>query len=226
MDEHHRAEEHLRIISSLVERATIYRAISAPVALVGGIASLAVAAWMLSRRGFIGSAELAEPVTARDFIAPWLLPLVLTASADTLFIWREARRSQRQFLSPGLRLALRSLMPPMLVAGAMTFIAWRNPTDLESPVIVALTWISCYGLALSATMSFAPRSLYGLGWSFVVTAVTWLLVISAPTVPTVDFLHGQTGGNIAMALTFGVYHLIYAACTWSRVRTAKPQSAE
>ena len=30
MDERHRAEEHLRIIRTLMERATIYRAISAP----------------------------------------------------------------------------------------------------------------------------------------------------------------------------------------------------
>jgi hypothetical protein len=34
------AEEHLRVIRSLMEKATIYRAISAPTAFVGGLASL------------------------------------------------------------------------------------------------------------------------------------------------------------------------------------------
>ena len=36
MNERLAAEEHLRVIRSLMERATVYRAISAPTALVGG----------------------------------------------------------------------------------------------------------------------------------------------------------------------------------------------
>ncbi|MFN2507377.1 MAG: hypothetical protein ABR589_01230 [Chthoniobacterales bacterium] len=215
MDERTRAEEHLRVIRSLLERVTVYRAISAPTALVGGVASLIVAIWMLWRTGFIGSGETDVALTARDFITPWLLPLVLTGFANTFFIWREARRDQRPFLSAGLRLALRSLLPAMLIGAAITYVAWRNPTHLDGPVVVALSWISFYGLALLATMNFAPRSLSILGWSFVITAVVWLLLLSAPTLPAVEVLHGQSGANLAMGLTFGVYHLLYVVCILS-----------
>ncbi len=38
------AEEHLRVIRSLMEKATIYRAVSAPTALAAGMAALIVAA--------------------------------------------------------------------------------------------------------------------------------------------------------------------------------------
>ncbi len=40
MATHSEAEEHLRVIRSLMERGTIYRAISAPVALAGGLCSI------------------------------------------------------------------------------------------------------------------------------------------------------------------------------------------
>ncbi len=226
MDDRTRAEEHLRVIRSLMERVTVYRAISAPTALVGALSSLAVAGWMLSRTGFIGSAERELPMTSRDFITPWVLPLLLTAAANTFFIWQEAARGQRPFLSPGLRLALRSLLPAMLVAAAVTFVAWRNPSDLDGPLIVALSWVSFYGVALLATLNFAPRSLSVLGWSFVVTAVLWLLLLSAPTLPVIPVLHGATGANLIMGLTFGVYHLIYAVAAWSSRASPKPPTAE
>ena len=37
------ASEHLRIIRQLMERATVYRSIAAPVALVGGVVALGLA---------------------------------------------------------------------------------------------------------------------------------------------------------------------------------------
>lgn len=208
-----------------MERSTLYRAISAPTALVGALCSLLVAGWMLSRTGFLGAAE-PVPLTTRDFIFPWLIALIVTASANTFFLWREARRDQRAFFSAQLRVAIRSLLPAVLVAAAITWISWRNPFDPETPVILALSWIAGYGLALLATMNFAPRSLSVLGWTFVITAVIWLLIMSAPTLPTIEALHGQTGGNVAMGITFGFYHLIYAIATWRRAAGGKAQAIE
>ncbi len=203
-----------------MERVTTYRTISAPTALVGGLSSLAVAAWQLMRTGVIGDTERTRPLDTSEFIMPWIIPLVLTACANTLFLWREARRDSRPFLSSGLRLALRSILPAILISGAITFVAWRNPTDLDGPLVVALSWISFYGVALLATMNFAPRSLAVLGWSFVVTAVFWLLLISAPNLPVPTAVYRADGANFAMGLTFGAYHLLYAITTWSNGRRA------
>ena len=221
-DEHFEAEEHLRVIRSLMERATVYRAISAPTALIGGFSSLAVSGWLLSKSGFFGSALDQEgALTARDFIRPWLVALLITAAANTFFIWRQERRDRRPFLSSGLRLALRSLIPSFFVAGAITFVAWRNPTDLDGPTVLALSWISFYGLGLLATMSFAPRSLVLLGGSFVFTAVLWLLLLSSPALPDFLVMRGYVGASFAMGLTFGVFHLVYAVCAWAGGRSAE-----
>lgn len=224
MNERLRAEEHLRVIRSLMERATVYRAISAPTALVGGLSALALTIWTLWRSGYLGAEgdrELA--VTAREFILPWLVPLVLTCAANTLFIWREAQRDQRAFVSAGLRLALRSILPNFFVAAAITFVIWRNPADLEGPTVLGLSWIAFYGLALLSTMNFAPRSLIILGASFVFIDVIWLLLLSSPTME-LDNLRGARGATLAMGLTFGLFHLIYAICTWRPVRAAEAET--
>jgi hypothetical protein len=44
MHERERAEEDLRVIRTLMERATIYRAISAPTALAGGVLAVTLTA--------------------------------------------------------------------------------------------------------------------------------------------------------------------------------------
>lgn len=218
MDEQHEAEEHLRIIRSLMERATVYRAISAPTALVGGLSALAVSWWLLSRAG---EGEIDPALTAGFtmgvFLPAWLCALVVTVGANTLFLWREAHRDQRQFLSPGLRLAIRSITPSIVVAAAITYVVWRPPyTNLDAPYILGLTWMACYGLALLSTMNFAPQSLSVLGWAFVISAVLWLLLLSSPNLRTIDALRGASGATLPLAVTFGVFHLIYAACTWPR----------
>ena len=220
MDERTRAAEHLRIIRSLMERATIYRAISAPTALIGGLSSLAASMWMLRRAGIIGTGDRAGAFSTRDFIGPWLVVLLVTLGANTFFVWREAHRGGRPFFSPGLRLAWRSVIPSILIAAAITFVGWRNPSDLEGPTILGLAWIGCYGVALLSTMTFAPRSLVVLGGSFVFTAVFWLLILSSPALPPIEELRGYVGANFAMGLTFGLFHLIYAACSWGPERNA------
>jgi len=51
------AEEHLRVIRSLMEKATIYRAVSAPTALAGAIARLS-GALRMAQTGYVRSYAL------------------------------------------------------------------------------------------------------------------------------------------------------------------------
>ena len=91
------AEEHLRIIRSLMERATIYRAISAPTALVGGLASLAVGSLLHFAPQRV---SFADPISdeATVFLVAWGLVLLLTGGANFWFLTREARRPGGPFV--------------------------------------------------------------------------------------------------------------------------------
>ena len=196
MSERSAAEEHLRVIRSLMERATIYRAISAPVALFGGTMAVLLGFWPWSRKP-------AWMLGDDGFLACWLSVLAVTALANAYYIWREARDRGERFISSGMRLALRALLPPMLCGGVFTLAFGAA----ELPPF----WMIFYGLGLLATAHFAPRSMVLLGWAFLLTGALAVLWCAG---------NGRLGlalhADLVMGFTFGWFHVIYAACTWPR----------
>lgn len=202
------AEEHLRIIRSLMERATIYRAISAPVALAGALASLAgcaILAFSLpSYANQAPSATRVFPDVWKLFFGVWISVLLVTVLANVFFLWKESRGRGEPFLSPGMRAALHALAPCWLVAAVLTAFWTRIPWLLPT------FWMILYGLGLLATRYFAPRSIVHLGWAFVAAGVLSLLIFDG------NHAAELRAANLAMGATFGLFHLVYAACTWPR----------
>jgi hypothetical protein len=200
-EERSKAEEDLRVIRSLMERATVYRTISAPAALVAGLLSI-----------FAAGAVYRRPVHGRVFAAVWLIVLALAVVTNAFFIWREARNDGRPFISSGMKLALRAITPNLLIPAAVT--VWFFTTGYKGAAEqeLVIVWIAFYGLALLSTALFAPRSLVCLGWAFLITA------LALPALRNVIGDLPANLPNIAMGITFGVYHLIYSVCAWPRKR--------
>lgn len=199
------AEEHLRVIRSLMEKATVYRAISAPTALVGGLASVVMGGLL-----FAGWRQFPGSMRARAyFLAGWAAVLLVTAMANTWFLWRDARSRGDSFISNGMRHALLAMAPAILCGAGLSgfLIGWR--LELLLPPI----WMLCYGLALLATRGFAPGSIQRLGWAFLVAGFVALFLL---TQGGGEWAEGPNAPNLMMVATFGLLHLIYAACIWSR----------
>src|SRR5215204_2410488 len=93
------AEEHLRVIRSLMERATIYRAISAPTALVGGLTSVLVGALLHFYFDIDGPAWATASKTFKEavFFGSWGAVLLATGAANVVFLAQEARRRGGSF---------------------------------------------------------------------------------------------------------------------------------
>ena len=176
------AEEDLRIIRSLMERATIYRAISAPTALVAGLLAILASA----------AIHVHDEIMHLPAIGP------------------------RQFASVWL------VIPCLLIPTAFT--GWFFTTGFlgAQELDLVVLWIAFYGLALLSTQLFAPRSLALLGWAFLLSG----LAVPAMT----NTLENLTDNlpNLAMGITFGCYHLVYAICVWirGRARTADQLAPE
>lgn len=217
MDDRAHAEEHLRVIRSLMERATIYRAISAPTAVVGSALSLLTGTLLVigNQRGSTSFFHLTYPGAARHFIAIWFVVLGATLMANTFFILRKARREGSAFMTPGLRLAIHSAMPVLIVAAVLTSLFWRNDETTEALPILTIIWITCYGLALLSTASFAPSSLRFLGWAFLLTGAMGIILID----PLFNTDPARNAAR-AMGFTFGLYHLVYGLATWPRKTSA------
>ncbi len=187
------AVEQLRIIRAVMERATIFRALSGETALIGGAAALA-AAW------------LSEGTSGWAWATWWLGGFVVVLAFNVFQIFRLKVANQRPFWSSGLRVAIRGALPSLIAGGFLGLLFVRSGADKPA----ACLWILHYGLALLAIREFAPKSMVWLGWAFVVFGVGSL----AGVTHVVDLFEQwvrPTNGSQLMAIAFGGFHLIYGA---------------
>ena len=199
------AEEHLRIIRSLMERATIYRAISAPTALVGGLASLlagGVSHFLETSKSRLAT----NPEDAGRFLFIWSLVLFVTAAANWWFLRREAGARGGQVFSPAMKKALGALFPPMFAGGILTLCVFSPGGHVLLPMI----WMIFYGLGLLSAGQFSPQAIPRLGWAFLLAGLA-TAALTAFLTPVPAFLASP---HLLMATSFGGLHLLYAACTW------------
>jgi hypothetical protein len=200
------AEEHLRIIRTLMERGTIYRALSAPAALVGALLSLAAAALV-----FILERRSGTPVSSHTFAAIWSVVFVVTAVTSLYLIKCDADRRGEPFLSHGARSALRAMLPALLVAAVLTLGSFLGGTVPQQ----VPWWMALYGVALLGMTHFAPRSVVILGWAFTIAGALALCGVPQNALAGV-LTHPMDAPSLLMALSFGLFHLVYALCTWPR----------
>ena len=211
------AAENLRVIRQLMERATVYRAVAAPSALVAGILSLLAAGAVYYNNEV--RLVLGRTVRPREFALLWMTVLILAAIANAFFLWREANRDGRPFVSAGMKLALRAIAPNLLIPTAFSLWFFQTGYLGAQELELVTVWVAFYGLALLSTSLFAPQSLTILGWAFLLTA------LATPVLSEwVDRLTDDAPDTI-MGLTFGVYHLIYAIGTWAGSGRRTEQSA-
>jgi hypothetical protein len=148
-------------------------------------------------------------LSPREFTNLWLVVLFLTGLANTLFLLLQARRRGEPFISPGMKLAARSLAPAFVTAGVLTL-------TIHQPMRLATIWIMLYGIGLLSTQHFAPRSLIVLGLAFLLAACgligfgRYVEALAAP--PVVSPALTVSG---LMAATFGGFHLVYAVVVWA-----------
>jgi hypothetical protein len=187
------AAEQLRVIRSMMERATIFRALSGETALIGGAAALA-AAW------------LSEGKHGMAWAGWWLFGLAVVLAFNVFQVFRVGTAKEKPFWSSGLKLALRGAFPSIVAGGFLGLLFVRANNDGAA----ACMWIIHYGLALLAIREFAPRSMVWLGWAFVVFGVLCMAAVAKVIlVPVAWDMH--LNSSRLMAIAFGGFHLIYGA---------------
>jgi hypothetical protein len=198
------ASRQLRVIRSLMERATIYRSISAPTALVGGLLSLGGFA-----TAYYAKHDRHHPLSPSEFLIVWLVILGLTCFTNVIFLSRGSALRGEPFFSSGMKCAFLSLAPAFFSAAVLT------PLMSHHPIHLALLWITLYGIGLLATQHFAPRSLVILGLTFFLTGCGLLVAWKHLFMPNPHIEPSALVVSGIMAATFGGFHLAYAAAVWA-----------
>jgi hypothetical protein len=196
MDTAREAAEQLRMIRNLMERATIFRALTGETALVGG-ALACLAAWASEKKMGLAWAQF------------WLIGLAFVIGFYIFQMWRIARaKDGGKIWNQSLKLVLRCALPSLL-AGGITGLLIAKGAQQGHRELAACFWITHYGIALLAIREFVPKSMVWLGWAFVIFGVVALCTFMTSDI-AFQVMHKLNGSRL-MALSFGGLHLLYGA---------------
>ena len=211
MTTHQEAAEQLRVIRTMMERATIFRALSGEAALLGGAMSLA-AGWM------------SDGKTGWAWGSVWLSGLAVVMLFAVWQLHRLSEAHERPFWSHGLRVALRGALPSLIAGGflGMLYLKYgsRDAAYPKAELFAASFWILHYGLALLAIREFAPKSMTCLGVAFLATGIG--AFAACTFIQSMNPFLNRLGPSGLMAATFGGFHLLYGAAIVTTTRREGP----
>ena len=198
MNDSEKALNQLKVIRSMMEKATVYRALSAPAAIFGGVLAVIVGVY------FFIQEKNGEYVDGTKYFWTWVVALLIGDGFNGFLLFRRAKNEGKKFISSGVKLTIIRTAPAAIAGGIISFEAAK--TDIE---LCSLVWILCYGAALLAMGEVAPRSLKRLGWGFIVFGSLFFLIwmkFKAAFAPVlgVDYLGSA---SIMMIVTFGILHI-------------------
>lgn len=200
MNESEKALNQLNLIREMMEKATVYRALSAPAAIFGGLLAVLLGLYFLLQD------KNGEFVDGAHYFWTWVVALIIADSFNALLLFKRAKREGSKFISSGVKLTILRTAPATIAGAIISFEATKN--DIE---LCTLVWILCYGAALLAMGEVAPRSLKRLGWSFIVFGTVFFLIwmkFKAALSPVLGI--GYLGSaSIMMIATFGILHIGY-----------------
>ena len=195
----------------MMERATIFRALSGEAALLGGAMSLA-AGWM------------SDGKTGWAWGSVWLSGLAVVMLFAVWQLHRLSEAHERPFWSHGLRVALRGALPSLIAGGflGMLYLKYgsRDAAYPKAELFAASFWILHYGLALLAIREFAPKSMTWLGVAFLATGIG--AFAACTFIQSMNPFLNRLGPSGLMAATFGGFHLLYGAAIVTTTRRAGP----
>lgn len=198
MNDSEKALNQLNLIREMMEKATIYRALSAPAAIFGGFLAVLLGLYFLLQD------KNGEFVDGAHYFWTWVVALIIADSFNALLLFKRAKREGSKFISSGVKLTILRTAPAAIAGAIISFEAAKN--DIE---LCTLVWILCYGAALLAMGEVAPRSLKRLGWSFIVFGTVFFLIwmkFKAALSPVLGI--GYLGSaSIMMIATFGILHI-------------------
>ena len=177
-----RAIDNLRYIRETMERSSSFTAVPGYGGMLMGVTAIA-AAYIANRQIYLV-----------DALSVWLVEAVLAFLIGLLAMWQKSKIAGQSLLSaPAKKFAL-SFAPPLIAGGIVVLGLWRYGHYYE----MAPVCIVSYGAAVACGGAFSVRVIPVMGWCFIAIGA---LAFALPT----------TFGNLMMAASFGLLHIVFGA---------------
>jgi hypothetical protein len=175
-----RALDNLQFIRETMERSTHFTAVPGYGGALMGVTAV-VAAYIANGQPLV-----------KDWLFAWLVEAGLAFAIGLLALWQKSKLSGTPLVSTPAKKFAMSFLPPLVCGVAITLGLWRLGY-FEAMVPV---WMLCYGAAVVCGGAFSVRVVPIMGWCFIALG-------------TLTFLLPVSYGNAAMALSFGVLHIVF-----------------
>lgn len=174
-----RAIDNLQFIRDTMERSTHFTAVPGYGAILMGVTA-------------IGAAYIAHnSASIRDWLITWIAEAGLAFAIGLLAMWQKAKLANTPLTSAPAKKFAMSFLPPLVCGMVCTLGLWRFG-HYESMIPV---WILLYGAAVATGGAFSVKIVPVMGWCFIALG-------------TAAFFLPAGRGNIMMALTFGLLHIV------------------
>jgi hypothetical protein len=174
-----RAIDNLQFIRDTMERSTHFTAVPGYGAILMGVTA-------------IGAAYIAHnQASIRDWFLTWIMEAGLAFAIGLLAMWQKSKIGNIPLTSAPAKKFAMSFLPPLACGIVCTLGLWRFG-HYESMIPV---WILLYGAAVATGGAFSVRIVPVMGWCFI-------------GLGTAAFFLPAARGNIMMALTFGLLHIV------------------
>lgn len=193
----HWAEENLKVIRTLMERAALYRRALAPITLITGGVGVAAA--------ILGNVVIQS---ARAFTIYWLTVSLLALIAVFLTVRWQSLKAKEAVWSPPTRRVVQALAPALFGGFTATLLLTLD-SGIETQALGLLPplWMIFLGCALHASGFFMPRGMKLFGWGFILIGCLLIGTFAADAPVLVARSVGQA--NWMMGITFGGFHIAY-----------------
>ena len=177
-----RALDNLKYIRETMEGSTAFTAVPGYGGMLMGATAL-VAAYIANQQIYLV-----------DALTVWLAEAVLAFLIGLLAMWQKSKiAGQSLFSAPARKFAL-SFAPPLLAGVVVVLGLWRYGHYYE----MAPVCIVSYGAAVACGGAFSARVVPVMGWCFIVLGA-------------IAFILPSNYGNLMMAASFGVLHIVFGA---------------
>ncbi len=175
-----RAIDNLQFIRETMERSAVFTSVPG----YGG---------MLMGATAIVAAYIANSQTnLRDWLTIWLIEAFLAFAIGLLAMWQKSKIGNVPLTSAPAKKFARGFLPPLISGVFITLGLWRfGHFEVMMP-----TWILLYGAAIVCGGAFSVKVVPIMGWCFIALGA-------------VAFFLPANFGNLMMALTFGVLHIVF-----------------
>jgi hypothetical protein len=177
-----RAIDNLEFIRETMERSTSFTAVPGYGGMLMGVTALVAA--------YIANAQ----VLLSNSLITWLAEAALAFAIGLLAMWQKSKIDGQSLVSTPARKFAIAFAPPLLV-GVITVLGlgWHGFFSVMPPVCML-----SYGAAVVCGGAYSVKAVPVMGWSFIVLGA-------------VAFILPTSYGNLMMAASFGLLHIVFGA---------------